>query len=134
MFRRKKIEPITIDWEKNFALISLDYLLGHYPPGVQDQSWNWGSVQHYFLKKEKDRLSRLCYSIARIGMTEPILLSERPGVSYVEDGHHRVVCAKLLGLSHVPVVFAYRGSDKIAREKKAILNVNTAGIPLQDPF
>jgi hypothetical protein len=82
-------------------LMPLDDLLAGWVPGSQAQPWTWEDEERHILASPYDQ-ARLEASINALGFTGtfPILLGHD---GRVWDGHHRVVAARRLGLTHVPV-------------------------------
>lgn len=75
------------------ALKALDFPLdddSHYTIGQLDPE----------LSFDMDHYNRLRDDIAKNGMQQPIEIRK----GQVENGHHRAVIAKELGLSHIPVI------------------------------
>lgn len=86
----------------------LEELLANYLPGHRDVAWTWED-------EERDITMRVCLCCGRRGHYQQQLeayVEERGleamgvclgGAGYLWDGHHRVIAAKHLGISDVPL-------------------------------
>lgn len=83
------------------AVLTLDEVLELKPT---DQASTWAGVERFLRAERPEYLDRLVDSISELGIQTPI---EIEGGS-VERGHHRVVAARIAGVSEVPVVFGRR--------------------------
>lgn len=82
--------------------VLLRRLLDSYGPGSRGSVWTWNDELRWVLTHHARKQRRLERSIWRHGIEEPVLLGDD---GRVWDGHHRVVAAIRLGLTHVPVVY-----------------------------
>lgn len=95
-------------------------LLAEYLPGSQPQPWSWDD-------EEIDILSRLCACCGEPGHYQ-LQLEEylrKHGLSQgvclgpdgrVWDGHHRIVGARRLGITIIPLESAEDAADRFVRE------------------
>lgn len=55
-------------------------------------------------------LDELTSDIKRNGFEEPLQLTHENGIGSLSEGNHRLIAAKRLGMTHVPVIVYNRGS------------------------
>lgn len=89
-------EPPTPD-----AVLAIDDVLGMRPT---DQADTWGGVERFLRAERPEYLDRLVRSVAESGIKTPI---EVEGGA-VQRGHHRVVAARIAGVTDIPVVLGRR--------------------------
>ena len=79
------------------------------------ERYTWRAEQYSQLKHDREQLDGLRDYIAQHGLDDPMLLEDGPitlathnGRSFVQNGHHRIIAAKRLRLTHIPVrIFNY---------------------------
>jgi hypothetical protein len=59
--------------------------------------------QHKEMKRRDEHYARLVKDLHDQGFLSPVLVDKYEGVDHLGNGHHRVVAAYDLGLTHVPV-------------------------------
>jgi len=78
----------------------VDFILAHYQDGNEV---GWEEEFRYLIVSHGREISELMFQIRKDGIKEPILLGPD---RRIWDGHHRLLCARVLGIKEVPVTMA----------------------------
>lgn len=81
--------------------LELEYVLSAWGPG--SGNWPWAAEFGDLLTRDGGALASLLADVAVHGIREPLLLGDD---RRVWDGHHRLLVARLLGLTAIPVQHA----------------------------
>jgi hypothetical protein len=94
--------------QKHSVMLPLEWVLTNYVPGSAEyalnsaDSWTWDDEHRDLMGNDFEAMTALIGSIMLNGMQEPVLLGDD---RRVWNGHHRIVAAKELGMTRIPVAF-----------------------------
>lgn len=84
--------------------LSVATILARWRPGSED--WDWPSEFAYLQEYDSHIIARLIRDIAKNGVLDPLLLGDD---GRVWDGHHRLLVARILGITELPVEYGHGG-------------------------
>ena len=102
--------------------IDLADLLVNFIPGSHDGTWTWDD-------EERDILCRECICCGEVGHFQSLLethlrengLTEGVCIDFNEhrvlDGHHRIIAARRLGITHIPLESPERAAERWIRDE-----------------